>query len=288
MQILSNLRRKATTAAGWKPWFANSYEWLKACAVFLTGRRGGALSRVVIPLRLADDTQPVYLRCASSDFVTLHEVFMNREYGEVLLHAPERVRGILDLGANIGLASRWFLRCWPSAQVIAVEPDLGNAALLRRNLASAGNTSQFHRVVNAFVGGRARKAVLKTRGEGFANEGTLSDVMPSGSDSVLPVVTPAQLLEMTGVTIDLVKMDIEGSEKEVLEENLSWLQGCSTVVVELHDPLDEAWLTDIVRLRLPAWTVCAFETRHLGAHLAILKHTGKGGVNGPAPRQATI
>lgn len=268
--MLNTVRRKAATAAAWRPWFASSYEWLKACVVFMTGRRGGAMSRVVIPIRLADDDSPVYLRCASSDFVTFHEVFINREYGAVLSHAPDRVRGVLDLGANIGLASRWFLQCWPSAQVIAVEPDSGNITVLRRNLASADGSSQCHRVVNAFVGGRVREAVLKSRGAGYANEGMLSDAEQPGHQT-LPVITPAQLLEMTSTPIDVVKMDIEGSEKEVLEADLSWLESCSTVVLEVHDPLDEAWLADIVRRRLPAWTICQFNTRHLGAYLAILR-----------------
>jgi FkbM family methyltransferase len=270
VNFLGILRRKIATVGRWRPWFANSYEVLKACFVFLTGRRGGPLSRVIVPLRLVDDVHPVYVRCASSDFVTLQEVIVDREYESVLPHAPDFVRGILDLGANTGLASRWFLRRWPSAHVIAVEPDPGNIGMLRRNLASAGQPSQPHQIIQAFAGGKARDAVLQTRGEGYANEGILSDAAPRHGQSVLPVFTPSKLLDLSTLPIDLVKIDIEGTEKEVLEGDLAWLDKVSVVVLELHDPLDEHWLHKIVTDRLPCWTISSYDRRHSGAHLAIL------------------
>ena len=271
MNILGSLRRKIATVGRWRPWFANPYELLKACFVFMTGRGGGQLSRVVVPLRLVDDVQPVYVRCASSDFVTLQEVIINREYESVLAHAPDSVRGILDLGANIGLASRWFLQAWPSAHVIAVEPDPGNVGMLRRNLASTEQQSQRHQIIQAFVGGNARDAVLQTRGEGYANEGIMSDAAPHHGQYVLPVFTPSQLLDFSALPIDFVKMDIEGTEKEILEGDLAWLDKVSVVVLELHDPLDEDWLREIVNTRLPTWTICNYDGRHAGAHLAILR-----------------
>lgn len=268
--MFSILKRKLATAAAWKPWFANSYEWLKACGVFLTGRSGGAISRLIVPVRLAGQSQPVYLRCASSDFSTLHEVFVRGEYDVVLPYTGPVVRGILDLGANVGCSARWFLQRWPAAHVIAVEPDQGNVAVLARNLRIAKSQNARHRIVNAFVGGRTRQAVLRTRGEGFANEGTLVDESPADGQNALPVFTPRQLLEMSEAPVDLVKMDIEGSEKEVLEGDLSWLTSCSVLVLEVHAPLDESWLADIVNRRLPMWALRVFETRRGGGHLAVL------------------
>lgn len=270
MNIFSSLRRKVATALTWRPACANAYEWLKACAVFATGRRGGALSRLVVPIRLAGQTQPVFLRCGSSDAVTLHEVFIDAEYQAVLQFAPHKVRGILDLGANVGLASRWFLQAWPSAQIVAVEPNPGNVKLLRRNLQVVGHDSTPHRVFHAFVGGWSRDAVLQTRGEGFANEGKLSSDAPIGGQPMVPVLTPAQLLEATELQIDLVKIDVEGAEQELLEGDLSWLKTCSIIALEIHDPLDESWLAGIVKHRLSSWSIAIFETRHRGAHLAVL------------------
>jgi FkbM family methyltransferase len=36
-------------------------------------------------------------------------------------------------------------------------------------------------------------------------------------------------------SIDLLKMDIEGGEKDVLEKSLGWIDSVDTMTVELHD-----------------------------------------------------
>jgi hypothetical protein len=42
---------------------------------------------------------------------------------------------IVDGGANVGYSSLYFARLYPSAQIIAVEPDEENAAVFKLNLA---------------------------------------------------------------------------------------------------------------------------------------------------------
>ena len=42
-------------------------------------------------------------------------------------------KSVLDLGANIGATTAHYESMWPDAQIVAVEPDPGNAEVLRVN-----------------------------------------------------------------------------------------------------------------------------------------------------------
>ena len=44
-------------------------------------------------------------------------------------------RTLVDAGANIGLASLYFANRFPSANIIAIEPEQSNFDLLRKNVA---------------------------------------------------------------------------------------------------------------------------------------------------------
>ena len=46
---------------------------------------------------------------------------------------------MLDLGANAGFSSAYFLSVFPKARIVAVEPDERNLAICRANLAPYGD-----------------------------------------------------------------------------------------------------------------------------------------------------
>ena len=70
--------------------------------------------------------------------------------------AQGQVPLIVDAGANIGAASIWFEAHYPLARVLAVEPDPGNCALLRRN----GEGRQRIAVIEAAIGGESGRVEL--------------------------------------------------------------------------------------------------------------------------------
>ncbi|MGC2830246.1 MAG: hypothetical protein WB994_11450, partial [Candidatus Acidiferrum sp.] len=63
------------------------------------------------------------MRTHTSDRDVLRQVFIQGEYQAVELSNPKT---IIDLGANVGFASAYFLSKYPTASVLAVEPDPGN------------------------------------------------------------------------------------------------------------------------------------------------------------------
>ncbi len=80
----------------------------------------------------------VAVRNHTSDIPLFANIFMLREYNVPL---AEPVKTIIDCGANIGLASLYFISEFPNAKIIAIEPEGNNYHLLKRNLKSYKNVT---------------------------------------------------------------------------------------------------------------------------------------------------
>jgi hypothetical protein len=89
----------------------------------------GEQVRVVV--RPPEVKEPIYLRVPSSDLDTFEQVFRNGEYD----FRASNPRFIIDAGANVGLASILFASRYPSARIIAIEPEQSNFDLLKENVA---------------------------------------------------------------------------------------------------------------------------------------------------------
>ena len=76
----------------------------------------------------------IWLRECGSDYGNYCEVLLEKVYGSVV-NKIKSCDYIIDLGANIGLASRFFAGRYSGCLICAVEPDQGNFQNLERNLA---------------------------------------------------------------------------------------------------------------------------------------------------------
>jgi hypothetical protein len=57
-----------------------------------------------------------------------------------------------------------------------------------------------------------------------------------GGDGAVDAVTIAEILEQSGADcIDILKLDIEGAEREVFSHNSNWLEKVNLLIIELHD-----------------------------------------------------
>lgn len=103
-------------------------------------------TRPVVRVKVDRLSSPVHLRVGGSDTAAFRQVFIERQYEHPAVH-PDLMT-IVDCGANIGLASLWFLHHCPYCRVLAIEPEPRNAAMLRRNVAPYGDRV---RVIEAAV-----------------------------------------------------------------------------------------------------------------------------------------
>jgi FkbM family methyltransferase len=182
-------------------------------------------------------TRPITLRSRSSDFETFVQVLGDREYDVPQLSEP---KVIVDAGANIGLASRYFAERWPNAKIIALEPESSNFELLCRNVAGCPNVTPLKRAlwkssgsIELFDPGLDKWAFRANTDVAETGETWLGTPHSVGTT---PCVSVADLMrEYRLPRIDLLKVDIEGAEKEVFAASAEWIDKVEVVVVELHD-----------------------------------------------------
>lgn len=194
--------------------------------------RGGR--RPVSRYRLRESGQLVYVRHGTTDLAVLEEVFRKRLYelpppvAEVL-DAAEPPLYAVDLGGNIGLFGLWLLGRYPSARIIAFEPDPANLGVLDRCI-EANEAASRWRVVPACASNE--DGVLRFReGDGACSQ-IAGDHEAEGATEVEAVdVFPY----LQGA--DFLKMDMEGGEWAILEDARFRAGRARVVALEYHPHL---------------------------------------------------
>jgi FkbM family methyltransferase len=165
----------------------------------------------------------------TSDFCAYRDVLIVQDK-QYVPDAPDfSPATIMDVGANIGMASILFARKYPSAKIIAIEPEPSNFAALVKN------TLRYTNIVPI------QAALWKENGhvalgESEAHPKGAFEIVEGGAERVR-AITMETLMRETGISsIDLLKMDIEGAEREVFKD-CAWIKHVGVIAIELHDRL---------------------------------------------------
>jgi FkbM family methyltransferase len=191
------------------------------------------LMRLSKKIYLPGYSLPINLRTKSTDLLTFHQIFTFKEYD---MHLKDEPKIIIDAGANIGLASLYFNKKYPKAKIIAIEPEKSNFKMLEIN-------SKNHETI--FLHKRAlsnqSNLVLNIVDKGLGNWGFVTENKGSLSsknvvDTVETITIDEIIKENNLEFIDLLKIDIEGGEKDLFESNYeNWLPKTKYIAIELHD-----------------------------------------------------
>ncbi|MCM3924895.1 FkbM family methyltransferase, partial [Frankia sp. AiPs1] len=162
------------------------------------------------------------------------EMYCRGVYHALPGFAPAAGEVVVDLGANQGLFS--VLAARAGADVIAVEAQRGFAAEFA-NHAAANGVSHRIQLLHALVG---------------PSSGVFADPRARHGathwDGDVEGLTMAQVLESGGVDeVDLLKLDIEGSEFALFDEP-GWLDAVGRLVMEVHPGFGDP-ATLVARLR---------------------------------------
>jgi FkbM family methyltransferase len=171
----------------------------------------------------------VFLRIDTSDFCAYRDVliFRSKSYDPGIPGFSPNT--IVDVGAHIGMASILFARNYPTARVIAIEPEPSNFAALVRNTAP-------YKTITPIQAALWREDGEVTLGPSSAHPKGAFQIVESGLQRVR-AITMDTLMHETGIrSIDLLKVDIEGAEIEVFE-SCPWITNVRVIAIELHDRL---------------------------------------------------
>jgi FkbM family methyltransferase len=166
---------------------------------------------------------------------------------------------LVDLGANVGSFASEFLAAYPTASAVLVEGDPFLTDIIQRKFASCPQVQLFRGLVGP-QNDKGAKFFLSKIPEGNSVHARFSDSWATGECREIHVemITLQALLELAHCThVDLLKVDIEGSEWDVLDGLTEHeAQLIEQISVEFHDFMDP-------KLR-PRTEVCIERLKRLG------------------------
>ncbi len=217
--------------------------WLFAISSLL-GRRAAATSQLANGRR-------ILLRPGTTDTQVYMEVFT---FGEYDFSYPSHAKVIVDVGANVGITTLWFHQSFPGAHILAIEPDAQNYEMLLRNTGSVSNVT----TRRAAIWSTRTNLHLLDQGKGswgYVTTDSQLSQSPSGSweggspnsSTVVEGYTMEEIIEDEGLDhIDILKVDIEGSEREMFKDPSGWIDRVGSIVIELHEEMAPG-VTDLFR-----------------------------------------
>jgi len=177
----------------------------------------------------------VGLRISTTDVPTFEQVFVRCDYESSEM--PDSAATIVDLGANIGLATVFFGTKYPAAKILAVEPDEDNFALLTANTAALGSRVQKQPAAAWIKDGYINLHREDEQGHSLGAWGGQVSEAAGRSSRKTPCYKMTTLLENAGFDeVDILKVDIEGAELELFSQGAEeWLPRVKLVIVEMHE-----------------------------------------------------
>jgi FkbM family methyltransferase len=194
--------------------------------------------RLKRPVTIRADGHRIFVRPTDSDLFVVSQIFGWREYDigakprQALnqLAAIWRKQGdvpvIVDAGANVGYSALYFADSFPDALVLAIEPDRTSMDMLKFNCAGNERIVPVHAALWSHEKGVNLSPVdalgswaRSVREGGFTPSRRL--------DLLLTEISHARLL--------LIKLDIEGAEREVCSSSQESIRAAPCILIEPHD-----------------------------------------------------
>ena len=162
------------------------------------------------------------------------EIFSNEIYK---IKLDKNIPKIIDAGAYIGLSTLYFKTIYPKAKILSFEPNPNIFPLLEENIE-----------INDLKGVTLKKLALgnkkairnlyidSSNNYSFSTSSFIKDAW-NGEQHTSPIeVKVEKLSDYISENVDLLKMDIEGAEKEVLEElrDSNKLHLIRNIIFEFH------------------------------------------------------
>ncbi|MCZ8196450.1 MAG: FkbM family methyltransferase [Flavobacterium sp.] len=170
----------------------------------------------------------IYLRNNTKDLETFEEIFLTNLYDTTLPIIPKT---IVDAGANVGLASLFFHLKYPEASIVALEIESKNSKVIKKNTSGINN---FELIEKGLFN---KKSFFKIEDPyNASNSFQIREVTEQEEYDVESTTLDEILSQKKWDTIDILKIDIEGAEKDLFSSNYeNWLPKTKVIMIETHD-----------------------------------------------------
>jgi FkbM family methyltransferase len=166
----------------------------------------------------------------SSFLMQYRSIFLNDEYAlpESSFSKKSPLR-ILDLGANYGMSVVYFKEMYPDAEIVAFEADPDIYKTLKKNmeLRNYKNINLYNKA--AWVNND--ELIFEQNGLGG---GALNKKTKKTSVDIIKVSCVDMSEYLDNKTFDVVKIDIEGAERELIPHVIDAFKNSSWVIFEYH------------------------------------------------------
>jgi FkbM family methyltransferase len=166
-----------------------------------------------------------------ADVFVLYEAFVSCDYA-LVAQGTKVPRVIFDVGANLGFVSLYFKALFPQARIYCFEPDPENLAILKRNIGQFSDVSCMQQGIGAQ---QETRSFFRSRV--FHMRNSLVQSSPDDEEIHIDLVSLSYALQQVKEAhVDIMKMDVEGAEREIVPAFQEW-QRIGTIVGELHPHL---------------------------------------------------
>jgi len=186
------------------------------------------------------------LRRMTTDYNIYGQIFRFEEYKPLVDMVnklkQKEILYVVDAGANVGCSTLYFKQLFPNAKVVAIEPQSGNFNILCKNIELNNMNKEVFadksglwkdnsnlEITTDFRDGREYAFFLKTAKDN------------SSAYETVPGITISDILHKYNFPyIDVLKIDIEGSEKYLFEnEEIAYqtLSKVNFIALEIHDEI---------------------------------------------------
>ncbi len=225
-----------------------TYHWIASLVRFALGRSAYLVlypplfGLVHIYSRASQRLWRFVLRTGTTDAHSLVSVFLNEDYKVGSEAHAKQIKGtydrlvrdgqiplIVDCGANNGMSAAYFADNYPEAEIAAIEPHSGNIKVAEKNV--IGEQVTFIEAAISSAPGMFDVSDAEADHNAFQFE--LASGGATRGITIDEIV--AQFERQQGATPFLIKIDIEGFERDLFSQNTGWLDNFCVLFIELHD-----------------------------------------------------
>jgi FkbM family methyltransferase len=131
---------------------------------------------------------------------------------------------IVDLGSNNGFSAKYFSQTWRSASIVGIEPNKENFNIAKINSAESN-------FLNFAVGSKNGKVTIKDEN---ASSWAFQTIESTAGN--IELITVDEIIKkFPNCKPFIIKIDIEGFERNLFDNNTSWIDEFPVLIIELHD-----------------------------------------------------